>query len=80
MFYAGQHLSMKPKDIARNCYTLRLPGNLEPLSNPSMKSGSRLVCALGVAFILTTNFSASAADDALAWPPITAQTKPWAFN
>jgi hypothetical protein len=25
-------------------------------------------------------FSARAADDALAWPPITAQTKPWAFN
>jgi len=45
-----------------------------------MKSGSRLVCALGVVVFLTTTFSASAADHALAWPPITSQTKPWAFN
>ena len=45
-----------------------------------MKSGGRLACALGAAFFLTINFSARAADDALAWPPITAQTKPWAFN
>src|SRR5664280_859153 len=66
--------------IARNCYTLRLPGNLELLFNQRMKSGGRLACALGAAFFLTINFSARAADDALAWPPITAQTKPWAFN
>jgi hypothetical protein len=45
-----------------------------------MKSGGRLVCALGAAFFLTINFSARAADDALAWPPLIAQAKPWAFN
>ena len=56
--------------IARNCYTLRLPGNLELLSNQSMKSGGKLVCALGAAFFLTTNFSARAAENALAWPPL----------
>jgi hypothetical protein len=32
-----------------------------------MKSGGRLVCALGAAFFLTTNFSAPAAENALAW-------------
>jgi hypothetical protein len=28
----------------------------------------------------SANFSARAADDPFTWPPITAQTKPWAFN
>ena len=45
-----------------------------------MNSGSRFVCALVAAVFLTANFSAGAADDPFAWPPITAQTKPWAFN
>jgi hypothetical protein len=45
-----------------------------------MKSGSRFARALVAALFLTTNFSARAADDPFAWPPITAQTKPWAFN
>jgi alpha-L-rhamnosidase len=39
-----------------------------------------LALALGVATLLTTNFSVHAADDPFAWPPITSQTKPWAFN
>jgi hypothetical protein len=45
-----------------------------------MKSGSQLACALGAALFLTTIFSTRAADDPFAWPPITLQTKPWAFN
>lgn len=45
-----------------------------------MKSRCRFACALGAAFLLTVNFSVRAADDPLAWPPITSQTKPWAFN
>ena len=45
-----------------------------------MKSRCRFACALGAAILLTVNFSARAADDPLAWPPITSQTKPWAFN
>src|ERR1035437_8569078 len=44
-----------------------------------MKSGSQFACALGAAFLFTTIFSARAADE-FAWPPISAQTKPWAFN
>ena len=66
--------------LARNCYTLRLPGNLELVSNLRMKSRCRFACALGTAILLTVNFSVRAADDPLAWPPITSQTKPWAFN
>ena len=45
-----------------------------------MKSRCRFACALGAAILLTVNFSVRAADDPLAWPPITSQTKPWAFN
>ena len=63
--------------IARNCHTLRLPGNLKLVSNPNMKF--RLLCALGAAFFLALHFPASAADDPFAWPLITAQAKPWAF-
>jgi len=44
-----------------------------------MNSSGKLLCALGVALLLTTSFS-RADDNPLAWPPITAQTKPWAFN
>ena len=66
--------------LARNCYTLRLPGNLKLVSNLPMKSRCRFVCALGAAIWLAVNFSVRAADDPLAWPPITSQTKPWAFN
>ena len=39
-----------------------------------------LAAALGVAVLLTSGLSARAADDPFAWPPITSQTKPWAFN
>ena len=39
-----------------------------------------LAIALGVAALLTSRFSTCAADDPFAWPPITSQTKPWAFN
>ena len=35
---------------------------------------------LGGATLWSANFSARAADDPFTWPPITAQTKPWAFN
>jgi len=45
-----------------------------------MKSRCRFACALGAAILLTVNFSVRAADDPLAWPPSTSQTKPWAFN
>jgi hypothetical protein len=39
------------------------------------------VCCLALFTALVTgNFSARAADDPFAWPPITAQQKPWAFN
>jgi len=44
-----------------------------------MNSSGKLLCALGAALFLTSTGS-RAAEDALAWPPITAQTKPWAFN
>ena len=47
-----------------------------------MKS-PRNCCAIFLAtltFFLALNFSARAADDPFAWPPITSQTKPWAFN
>jgi hypothetical protein len=38
------------------------------------------VCCLALlTALLTGNFSARATDDPLAWPPITAQTKPWAW-
>jgi hypothetical protein len=39
-----------------------------------------LAFALGVAVWLTAGFSIHATDDPFAWPPITSQTKPWAFN
>jgi len=39
-----------------------------------------LAALLGGALLFNADFSARAADDPFAWPPITAQTKPWAFN
>ena len=36
-------------------------------------------CALGFIFLLAGKISALAADDPLAWPPITSQTKPWVW-
>jgi hypothetical protein len=36
-------------------------------------------CAIGLALLLASIISMPAADDALAWPAVTAQTKPWAF-
>ncbi len=45
-----------------------------------MKSAGHVACALGAALLLTTHLPAVAADDPFAWPPITAQTKPWAYN
>jgi hypothetical protein len=39
------------------------------------------VCCVALAAVLLADvFSARAADDPFAWPPITSQTKPWAFN
>ena len=42
-----------------------------------MNRHRRLSLALAALFLAITAF---AAEDPLAWPPITAQTKPWAFN
>jgi hypothetical protein len=39
-----------------------------------------LVIALGVVASLAINLSVRAADDPLAWPPITETAKPWAYN
>ncbi len=39
-----------------------------------------LAMALGATALLAIDFSTRAADDPFAWPPITSQTKPWAFN
>ena len=36
-------------------------------------------CALGCLIFLGATISTPAADDPLAWPPITSQTKPWAW-
>lgn len=36
-------------------------------------------CAFGVAIVLAQECPTQAADDALAWPPITSQTRPWAW-
>ena len=43
-----------------------------------MKFHRRLSLALAAFFLATTG--AFAADDAFAWPPITSQQKPWAYN
>jgi hypothetical protein len=37
------------------------------------------VCALGLLVFFSANISACAADDPLAWPPITSQTRPWVW-
>src|ERR1017187_7360096 len=39
----------------------------------------RALLAALLAIFFALNFSARAAEDALAWPPITSQTKPWAW-
>jgi alpha-L-rhamnosidase len=63
--------------IARNCCIRRLRENCRRVSNAGMKFPVRPALAL----LLALNaFSLRAADDPFAWPPITAQTKPWAFN
>ena len=51
------------------------------VSNSGMKFPSQclFVALLGVTLVAPLIFSARAADDALAWPPITSQTRPWAF-
>ena len=36
-------------------------------------------CAFGLMLFSAANFSARAADDPLAWPPITSQTRPWVW-
>ena len=36
-------------------------------------------CAIGLTLLFSSIISVPAADDALAWPPVTAQTRPWAF-
>jgi hypothetical protein len=36
-------------------------------------------CAIGLTLLCSSIISIPAADDALVWPPVTAQTKPWAF-
>jgi hypothetical protein len=38
-----------------------------------------LACALGLMLFFAAGSSLPAADDPLAWPPITSQTKPWAY-
>jgi hypothetical protein len=56
---------------------MRVWGLIQDMNFP----GSWLAAALiGGPFFFTASFPATAADDALAWPPITAQTRPWAFN
>jgi hypothetical protein len=56
---------------------MRVCGLIQDMNFP----GSWLAAALiGGPFFFTASFPATAADDALAWPPITAQTRPWAFN
>jgi len=56
---------------------MRVCGLIQDMNFP----GSWLAAALiGGSFFFTASFPATAADDALAWPPITAQTKPWAYN
>ena len=63
--------------IARNCYTPRLRRNCGRVSNGCMKFPVRPLLTV----LLALNaVSLRAADDPFAWPPITAQTKPWAFN
>jgi hypothetical protein len=39
-----------------------------------------LAAALGLAALCTSGLPGRAADDPFAWPPITSQTKPWAYN
>jgi len=38
-----------------------------------------LAALLGGSFFWNANFPARASDDPFAWPPITSQTKPWAW-
>jgi alpha-L-rhamnosidase len=54
-----------------------LPANVQSLSNFKMKSRRALTLSLAALF-LGTNFL-FAAEDPLAWPPITSETKPWAW-
>ena len=43
--------------------------------------GKRFLAALlGASILGNANFAVRAAEDPLAWPPITAQQKPWAYN
>ncbi len=70
------------RNIARNCYTLRLRKKPLAVSNLNMNFPGKwflaaLFCGL---MVWNTESSAHAADDPFAWPPITSQTKPWAFN
>ena len=46
-----------------------------------MKFPGKVLCAalLGASIFVSVNFSGRAADDPLAWPPITSQTEPWVW-
>src|ERR1039457_1001753 len=68
--------------IARNCYTLRLQQKPGSVSNRGMNVPGKSLFAslLGISLLIGANSSAPAADDPFAWPPITAQQKPWAYN
>jgi hypothetical protein len=44
-----------------------------------MRNNLRIICALGLAFFFAPKNSLLAADDPLAWPPITSQARPWAW-
>jgi hypothetical protein len=45
-----------------------------------VKISRRISSTLALATVLAANLFARAADDPLAWPPITSQTRPWAYN
>ncbi len=64
--------------ITNFCRNPALPVTGDPVSNSRMKSRRAFSLALTAIFLGTTFLRAD--DDPFAWPPITAQQKPWAFN
>jgi hypothetical protein len=68
--------------LANFCGKVALCRDVESVSNFAMKSRCprRAFFFALTAIFFALNFFARAADDPFAWPPITAQQKPWAFN
>lgn len=87
LLYGGEHRFAATRKgttpIARNFYTLRLPAKLELLSNrimnsPGTDSAPRFAAGALTLMLLALALGSAAADPSV-WPPVTAQTRPWAW-